>query len=155
LGLRVSMVPMSPQGMPEALRTDSMRYVVVVFPLVPVTPIVFRERARGNSRFRIRGRAAFVSLTVMKDAPLLRSAWPALQITRYAPRPAASSMNRCPSVMLPERAMKASPGVTRLESARSAPKSTSGPTSTAPSRALAIVEAFTACPPWWRWLCSD
>ncbi len=36
--MRVSTVPMSPVRCPRARSADSMRYAVVVLPLVPVTP---------------------------------------------------------------------------------------------------------------------
>ena len=112
-------VPMRPTLAPRVCsRIVFSKYVVVVFPLVPVTPIrVMRRPGSPNQWAAIWPNTARGS-SVTSQGP----SWPVggvWQRTAVAPLSRASRMKRFPSVRLPRKAAKRAPGVTvRLSQVR-------------------------------------
>ncbi len=112
---RYSIVPMRPTGAPVASRTDSIIFVVVVFPEVPVTPMIRSFSAGRPWKFAaIRARAARASSTWTKEKAAPGSGFSAT--TALAPFRSAWSMKSCPSAMSPRTATNIEPGMTWRES---------------------------------------
>jgi hypothetical protein len=97
--------------------TEAMNSFVVVFPFDPVTATTLpmnRSRFAAPIRWRARRLSSTTKHWKGGSPPGGRS-----HTTPAAPRPAASSMNRWPSVLLPRSATKSAPGTARRESTTS------------------------------------
>ncbi len=145
---RTPVVPITPGASPAASAIASTRYVVVVFPFVPVTATTRSEREGWAwKRPAAWARASRGSTTSTAVAPLAsRASNPAAPKTAAAPAATAAAAKRAPSACTPGRAKNASPGFTRRESSASpeisrsvAPRTASVSTSARSSRSITAV----------------
>ena len=111
-----SMVPISPTLYPAFSRIDFTIYVVVVFPFVPVIPIVFSFSA-GYPKYAaeinaIAYRVSFTRMTVTSSGASTASS----TIRTFAPFATTSGTNLWPSTTAPRIQIKREPSSTFRES---------------------------------------
>jgi len=98
---RISTVPITPTDFPAARRIASTRYVVVVLPFVPVTPISVmpfagspNERATSRpSTFAVDGTTTIAGGFVLRLSRAVLASTSRSTITAAAPRSTADSTN--------------------------------------------------------------
>jgi hypothetical protein len=111
-------VPNNPVFAPEARKMESIKDVVVVFPLVPVTPVSVSAVAGRPKKFEAAIASAFrASATRTQAISTGQSAGAGDSVAMaLAPRETASRANNVPSVATPLIATNSAPGCTFLES---------------------------------------
>ena len=131
-------VPMTTQGIPAVPSTSASMWVVVVLPLVPVTPMTSR-RVEGSpwtadaTGPRLRRTSATTSRGTSAAPPASESAsGSSSTINATAPAATASPVKRCPSTCSPRTQANRSPGDTaRLSSVTLSTSTVASPTSRA------------------------
>ncbi len=145
--MRAPIVPMTPARIPAARAIASSRYVVVVLPLVPVTPST-ANRADGSPQAAAdTGPMAARTEATCTSAATAR---PSRRSTSRAAAPAATAAGAwsCPSATEPGTQQKRSPGpmarlscVTDAISVRGSPRSSSTSTESRSSWSSTLVDA--------------
>ena len=108
-------VPITPGVIPASRRIPSRRYVVVVFPFVPVTPIMVSRSAGRPKNSAATGPMACRTegtTTLVTGRP--RSSRLSA-ITEVAPASTAAAAKSCPSTRVPGTQKKSHPGRTRSD----------------------------------------
>jgi hypothetical protein len=107
---------MTPGTMPAVRKTDSIRYVVVVLPFVPVTPTVtIASAGRPKASAETGPMASRTEGTRTCETGGSRSSIHRSTSTATAPRATASAAKSCPSVLVPGTQKKSDPRWTSKE----------------------------------------
>ncbi len=141
---RDSIVPIKPGRIPADSKIAWIRYAVVVFPFVPVTPATTSSsvgRSKNSSAATAIAARADGTISCGTERSSGRSATRAA-----APRSTASSAKSCPSARSPGTQKKSAPGTTcRVSYARSAMSVGAPPrTSRGPSAAISRSRSIAA-----------